>query len=134
MNVHYEIKQIDPRIHSAEVYFYTDVLTDAKMADLGRAPYVTFVTLPFPPPVGAELHDYLWDYAPLEYFETLEREALTGANTASVAPVLAEVGVKRTETDASVRDKKMVLVGKRAAASIKAERESKRFSPKVRRV
>jgi hypothetical protein len=134
MNVHYEIKQIDPRIHCAEVAFSTDVLNDAKMADLGRAPYVVWISLPFPPPVGAELHDYLWDYAPLEYFETLEREALTGANTAIVAPVLAEVGVKHTETDASVRDKKKAVAGKRAAASMKAERESKRFSPLVRRV
>ena len=117
MNVHYEIKQIDPRTHSAEVYFHTDVLTDAKMADLGRAPYVTLITLPFPTPVGAELHDYLWDYAPLEYLETLEREALTGANTASVAPVLAEVGVKRTETDARVRGKKQAAQGRRAAAA-----------------
>jgi hypothetical protein len=48
--------------------------------------------------------------------------------------VLAEVGVKRTETDASVRDKKKAVMGKRVAASMKAERESKRFSPLVRRV
>ena len=134
MNIHFKIKQFDPRINSAEIAYSTDVLTDAKMLELGRAPFVVWVTLPFPMLPSSELQDYLWERTPLEYFETLEREVLTGANSASIAPILSDVGVERTESAAGAKERSEAARDRRIAAGLKSQGANKRFSPIVRRV
>lgn len=85
MNVHYKVIEVHPEEHSIVVRYYTDILTEEKLASFPedtekrldgspircRTDYN--INIPIPAPEGQELENFIIQRAPLQWLDMQEK-------------------------------------------------------------
>lgn len=108
MNIKYKIISVDPSEHTMVVRFYTDLLTEEKLASIRNSDGspaevdengnilrcrtdMNIAIWQVPAPTGEELHQYILEHAPVAWFELQEKIANPNIDT-SMAELLSKVG------------------------------------------